>query len=684
MVVFFFANTGIKGPVIQPDEGSYLAYAATLAGYVVDLPTDYQAGYSLFLTPVFLFGRSPESVYVFVKLTNSILWGLTFLLLYNLVYLLYPEISQCNRLLACSVAIVYPAWVTISGYAFSESGFVLIFMVILSLLFNVARSGKWNWLFLALAIGFLYAIHSKSIPIIGIIVLAGLVICINRKEWHYYLIFLVISVGLLLLFDLGIHPWLQQRMTISDSPYLHYSDPRSIIQRYFSIAEIKNLIARIAGHIFYSFTGSLGLAFFGLWELYNHLRTDAKNGFLRFNKESKNIIFIFMLLSYFVTLIMSATMFFGSNLRLDHWVYGRYVEGVVLPLIAIGSLFITRKKIIWVVIISGLSCLILKFGLGSFSYPVPLNIPAFWQFFVVPEQFPFGWWVLGTLPLIIIFLLKSIKFRIMIIGLVFIVASFFHIRWHMLASRDWIDRSGLAYYIYEHWDTGTCVGYETDVQNQLLYDVNKFNYGFYLYQYKLRRLSVDSWYSQCDGPLISFSKDINKQFPMTTIVNIESQNGPFLWVRSDSETAEENTTSWFNWTAVEPGSIPLSLLLGEGWHEIEAEHVWSSDKASLIIHSYNFSEDYLPKSFLMQLSAFGASNERPVDIYIKAGTFSYQQTIYDNELFDVTVPIEFKPDLDEIKIEIFIPQAASPYELFGAQDRRILGVAMYNFVFFSH
>jgi len=53
----FLLNLPVKGPMIQADEGSYLANAAAIAGFPNDMASSYHAGYSFLIAPAFRLAR---------------------------------------------------------------------------------------------------------------------------------------------------------------------------------------------------------------------------------------------------------------------------------------------------------------------------------------------------------------------------------------------------------------------------------------------------------------------------------------------------------------------------------------------------------------------------------------------------------------------------------------------------
>lgn len=127
VLLYFFSNWNIAGPVYQGDEGGYLANASSLSGYWVDAASSYFAGYSFLLVPSFWISDNPRTVYTFVKLINSIMWGVSALLIISILQFVFPDVNRWKLMGAVAVTLFYPAWITFSGNAFSENAFVLFF-----------------------------------------------------------------------------------------------------------------------------------------------------------------------------------------------------------------------------------------------------------------------------------------------------------------------------------------------------------------------------------------------------------------------------------------------------------------------------------------------------------------------------------------------------------------------------
>ncbi len=221
--VFFLANWNISGPSVYPDEGGYLAYAAGLAGFWKDASTSYGAGYSILLVPAFGSGREPDTVYLYIKLINSIMWGITALTLYGILKQIFPTVSQKKLLGITAVSLFYPAWIVWSGYALSESAFILFYTLSVYFAFRVLRNGKYFWLLWALSLGYLFLIHTKSVAVLGSAIFVSVLIAKNRRDWHWLSLYLFLIVMMIIANKSLFTPWLMERMTTGDYPPLtHY------------------------------------------------------------------------------------------------------------------------------------------------------------------------------------------------------------------------------------------------------------------------------------------------------------------------------------------------------------------------------------------------------------------------------------------------------------------------------
>lgn len=121
----------------------------------------------------------------------------------------------------------------------------------------------------------------------------------------------------------------------------------------------------------------------------------------------------------------------------------------------------------------------------------------------------------------------------------------------------------------------------------------------------------------------------------------------------------------------------LIRLLFSGWHQSEIDHVWSKPEAILRLPE---SEKCANSQCEVQMSfaVFGASSNRPVDVYFKSASIGWewsdQITVTSDEMQFLKIPVSGLKFSQNIKISI--PNATSPEQLSGSTDSRILGIAL--------
>lgn len=120
-----------------------------------------------------------------------------------------------------------------------------------------------------------------------------------------------------------------------------------------------------------------------------------------------------------------------------------------------------------------------------------------------------------------------------------------------------------------------------------------------------------------------------------------------------------------------------SYVLREGWHELEAHHVWSKSAAKLLLP--------IPKDCetnhchaVLQFKVFGASPERPVSVVFDSTDPGWQWT--EKIVASTGDSIQVRVPLDGARggrgLSIAIPDAMSPRALSGSPDGRVLGIAL--------
>jgi hypothetical protein len=677
-VGFFFANWTVDRPSVYPDEGGYLAYAAGLAGYWKDAATSYNAGYSVLLIPAFLMGGDPIDVFLYVKVINSILSGLTAVVLYGILQVLFPSLGQMKLTGITAVSFLYPAWIVYNGWAMSESAFVLFYTLSVYFALRVIKDGRFFWILWAFTLGYLFVIHAKSMVILGSAILVSFLIAKTRRDWRWLGLFGILILGMVIFNDFFFEPWLTARMTTGDyPPNLHY--PSSARYLMFLVNadadQLLTIVVTLSGHLMYIGLATLGLALYpfmtGLQEVWAN--RGGKVYKLLFHRN--NPVFLYMALSFMTTLLLSVVHFSIFGYSTETYIYGRYVEGVVLPLIALGLVFFRPKYMFIAILATGVAAAILSLEVSDAGYMSGLKSPGFWQDAFWRNQGPLVWWAGAVFLMLVTGFLKNEVWRFGFMVAFFLGVSYLQIDRHYRRIQYQMGSENIAYIVREFYNPGTCVGFDPG-ERPSGWGAQWLDNSFYLYDYDYKRLKPENWRQNCAGPLISTSSEIGNHFTNVTLLAV-GKNDLYLW--DDSERAagiflraiaeESGPINIF------PGFFAAHFMLQDGWHSIEDWGAWSSKEAEILfaLPGECVEADCAAELFF---TAPYASPTNPAIVIVESnGTQVAEWVVMSTELQKQTIPLS-NPVNRLFRITLFVPGAKSPKELGLADDARQIGIGL--------
>ena len=115
----------------------------------------------------------------------------------------------------------------------------------------------------------------------------------------------------------------------------------------------------------------------------------------------------------------------------------------------------------------------------------------------------------------------------------------------------------------------------------------------------------------------------------------------------------------------------LKTILGEGWHDLELSHVWSSDEADLIVPVPPNCEDEGCSIKIKAFAVRGALDSPDLQLKVSLNGESVSaEYLAENEL---VIPFEGKCIAE---ISLTIPGAVRPSDLGASPDARLLGIAL--------
>jgi hypothetical protein len=338
-------SVGRDGPTNFADETGYLANARVLAGGVegeLSRAAFYRGGYSLLLLPASWLGDGPRAEYLGVLATNALVSALVFPLLYVLLTRVF-RVPRPVAMAAAFLAALYPPLVVTTQFAWAESLLAVLGLVCAVTLAAVVAAGRpraaAGW---AVACGgcagALYTTHGRTVPLVVLAVGALVALAAVRRELAGAAAAGVASAAVTLAAGQRLNDWLQAR---SWGP-LDAGDLERVLGNAGDPGALGNVAALAVGQFWYVFVATYGLAVLGLVQLARALTAGAPAGPRRWpgwaagRPTAGAPAAAGFLLGSAAGLAAVVGWFLLPPWRPDHVVYGRYVEILVPPLLALG------------------------------------------------------------------------------------------------------------------------------------------------------------------------------------------------------------------------------------------------------------------------------------------------------------------------------------------------------------
>jgi hypothetical protein len=338
-------SVGRDGPVNFADETGYLANTRVMSGGVIgnlSLASFYRGGYSLLLLPAYWLGDGPQSQYHFVLATNALLSSLVFPLLYVMLTRVFtvPVRAAC---IAAFLAALYPPLVVTTQYAWAESLLPVLVLVCAVTLGAVvgARQPRaaMGW---AIACGgcagALYTTHGRTAPLVVLLLGLLLLLALLRRDLAASSAAGVVATVVVAAAGQRLNGWLSARNWGTRLG----GDLHRVLENARDLGSLGNVGALGMGQYWYVFVATFGLVVLGL--VYTGarlvsprpLRRHPTLGWAAGRETAGAPVVSAFLMGSLVGLTVLVGLFLRPPVRPDHVVYGRYVEILVPPLLALG------------------------------------------------------------------------------------------------------------------------------------------------------------------------------------------------------------------------------------------------------------------------------------------------------------------------------------------------------------
>jgi hypothetical protein len=390
-------SIGRDGPTGVADEIGYLANARVLTGGVpgeLSLDPFYRGGYSLLLLPAYWLGDVPTTEYRYVLVTNALVSSLVV----PLVFVLLTRVFRVAERLALAVAILvalYPPLVVNTQFAWTEPVLPVLVLLAAITLAGVVTASKaqaamgWSMACGACA-GALYTTHGRTAPIV--IVLLGLLaaLAMIRRDLAPGAIAGMVAAVLVIVVGQLLNNWLRSKSWGAGQD----GDLQHVLHNARDLGSVKNVAALGLGQYWYVVVATYGLAVLGLAYIGELLREGNPPSrrlrlawAVRRETAGAPVVAVFLLASA-VGLMVLVGLFLLPPRNPDHVVYGRYVEILVPPLLALGLVRLwsdRTQRVVPELLIGGLVAL--AAGLIVMRYADGLVMVA-----------PFNWYTTLALP----------------------------------------------------------------------------------------------------------------------------------------------------------------------------------------------------------------------------------------------------------------------------------------------
>lgn len=520
-ISYFVVGLQFYGPAHISDEVGYLTKAVVAAGFPSDSASSWHGGYSLVISPFFRIFDDPFTVWRCVQAFNAVSFGISFWILFKVLRDLEPKNSAKRVGFSVFFASLYPSWVIMSGYSFVTPFFVLLYMVWIRSIQCYLASGSTNKAVVASLIsGYLFWVHPSGVVISSISAMLCILAVITRRISILKGIFLVgLIAGMVLVYKYGIHPWFTSVATPDD--YTAWSHYGSISKALASLRTMEfwiRLPGLILGQVSYLLIATFGLAAYGVTRVF----TDGAI-LTRLRRDDKKIILSLILTISLVGFILLSALSSASNgsiLRVDTWIYGRYIEVVLLPLLGLGLLTVkpTRNMILGSASIVFMGSLVLRLVTPlytNFNQNNLVNIQAFWPYSLFTHSnMGFGkWFLLGSIGIIIVgYVWRLLGRRVAFVVMIpfYLLAFQSQTDWHNRILLSYSRPSGIYQLVRDNFQKGACIGVDypskgdgVGVRSERI----RLN-SFYLYDYDLGRKSFMDWYNSCSGPYLTYDPSV--------------------------------------------------------------------------------------------------------------------------------------------------------------------------------
>ena len=325
----------MRVPIIQPDELGYLQNARFLARGGPRSETEYYPGFSLLLVPLWWISTDPTFAFRGALVIEALLAAVGAVLCWRLTAALAPALAGWRRAVVVLVAVGTPAAVLYGNFALAEVTFAVVFtaVVLIAAKAFAGHNPLW-WLALGVSSGALALVHPRGFAVVVAVGIFALLILGVR--WRTFPALAAVTAGVAV--SAAATRWLVTVTKGPVAPDFGAYRPDSVLSKSLSLHGGLSLFSELAGQLWY-----LSVTTFGLVPLALLLGGRSLVRVVRGDRTGWVLAQGFATLSFLGVWALSS-LFMNLGDRADKLIYGRYNEGVIIPLLVIALADLLRAR----------------------------------------------------------------------------------------------------------------------------------------------------------------------------------------------------------------------------------------------------------------------------------------------------------------------------------------------------
>ena len=341
-----------NAPIVLMDEFGYWVSGGFFGGKdwtsISSNMAYYSYGYGLVLALLIRLFSNGFLLYKSAIILNSLLLGLTFLLIADIGKCLYGNTLGKYTIICISfITCLYPTFLSNVHIAWSETMLLFLFSLNTWTLTRYSCYKKMIYLIVfVISNVYLYAVHQRSLGILLSCFLALIYLLVSdikkvkKYIFPFLLFFALFVLSVLIKKTVLTNVFIQntnQNVSTND-----YSSIYQSTKHWLSFEGICFLFISACGKCYYLIISSLGFIYFFVLKSYKVFWGDSDRGI--FNNHNEKSIYLYLFSSLFLTLGIAAY-FTQFSTRIDGIICGRYNECFLAPYLLLGiCFFITRRE----------------------------------------------------------------------------------------------------------------------------------------------------------------------------------------------------------------------------------------------------------------------------------------------------------------------------------------------------